>query len=221
LRGGCRWLDIGCGPGGNFSLFQAWRPELAVGVDLSPLALDLARALATDARLVRADISKGLPFADGCFDVGTIFNVLYHDWISDEFAVLIELRRVLKRGGLALITEPAFPALAREMDRMAMGSRRYRLAEFRRLCRSAGLEVVLGSYFTSFGAVVLLATKTAAKLVPLARARQRVADIDLKPLNPIVNEVLYRTALVEARAVARGLPMPFGTTLVCLARKCT
>jgi SAM-dependent methyltransferase len=219
LREGCRWLDLGCGPGGNLELLQSWHPELVVGMDLSPIALGLAGREAPSARLVRGDITEGLPFADDAFDIATIFNVLYHEWVASELSVLVELRRVLRPGGLALITEPAFPVLAREMDTAAMGSCRYRLAAFRELCRSAGLEVVLGNHFTSFGAALLLAMKGAGRLTAAWRGHETTPAPDMKPVNPLVNQILYGAALMEAQGVVRGLPVPFGTTLICLARR--
>jgi hypothetical protein len=148
-----------------------------------------------------------------------MLNVLYHDWIASEAEVLAELRRVLKAGGLAVITEPAFAALAREMDVVAMGRRRYRIAKLRRLCRSAGLEVVVASYFTSFGAALLLAIKAAASLAASFRGRRRAISPDMKPVHPVANEILYRAALIEAQLIRRGVAVPMGTTLVCLVRK--
>src|SRR4029079_15548467 len=58
-----RWLDLGCGPGGNLIVADAFRSGLVVGVDFSPLALELAQSNLSHAKLVRADISCGLPFA--------------------------------------------------------------------------------------------------------------------------------------------------------------
>jgi SAM-dependent methyltransferase len=214
-----RWVDLGCGPGGNLCLLAPLQPALVVGVDCSPFALEFAQRDAPHARLVRADISQGLPFADDTFDVATVFNVLYHEWIISEVEVLSELRRVLRPGGFAVITEPAFASLMREMDAAAMGRRRYRLPEFRGLCQSAGLDVVLASYFTSFGAALLLAMKTAGALTAPFRRGGPTTNPDMKPINPFVNEVLYRAALVEAYAIVRRLPVPFGTTLICLVCK--
>ena len=97
--------------------------------------------------------------ADDSFDVVTVFNVLYHDWVKDEGAVISEVARVLRPGGVFLVTEPAFSVLTREMDAAAMGHRRYRIADFAALIERAGLRVAQASYFTSFGFPLLLAMK--------------------------------------------------------------
>jgi SAM-dependent methyltransferase len=219
LKPGCRWLDIGCGPGTNLRMLDALHPALTVGLDLSPVGLDFARQDAPAARLVRADLNKALPFADAAFDLVTIFNVLYHRWMPSEQAVLSEVFRVLRPGGLLLLTEPALAMLEREMDELTMGRRRYRLDEIAALCRAAHLDVKFGSYFTSFGFPMLLAAKLANRV--FKRNRRQVDDqaADMKALPSFANEALYQLACLEGRLIAAGLPMPVGVTLVCVAHK--
>ena len=66
---GCAHLDIGCGPGHVLGLRESLRPSLVVGLDLSPIALGLARKAHPDAVLMRADVTNRLPFRDETFDV--------------------------------------------------------------------------------------------------------------------------------------------------------
>jgi SAM-dependent methyltransferase len=215
---GGTWLDIGCGPGGNLAIAATLHPSLVVGVDLSELALEFARKKSSGAKLVRADISRGLPFAAKAYDVATIFNVLYHSWVTSELDVLREVRRVLRPGGLVLITEPAFAFLAREMDVATMGRRRYRRRDIIRLCRDAGLEPMFSSYFTSFGLPLLLAAHLLRRILP-SRQTEKTPSMDMKPLHPTVNMALRAAAGAEAIAIGRGFAMPFGITLLCVARR--
>src|SRR5215813_11170543 len=43
LHDGSRWLDLGCGTGGNLGLLDTVNPSLVVGLDISSIALDIAR----------------------------------------------------------------------------------------------------------------------------------------------------------------------------------
>jgi SAM-dependent methyltransferase len=219
IRESCKWLDIGCGPGGNLSMLTPMSPALVAGVDLSPTALDFARRNAPGARLVRADISRGLSFAAEAFDVVTIFNVLYHRWMPDEKVVLREVFRVLRPGGLLLITEPAFAVLEREMDELTMGRRRYRLQDISALCQAANLKIEFDTYFTSFGFPMLLAAKLASGLRRPTRQATIKQAVDMKSMPVVVNETIYQLARLESRLIISGLRMPFGVTLLCLARR--
>ena len=213
MRPGGRTLDLGCGPGGNFALLAPLAPSLSVGFDLAPVALELAYAAAPQARLVRGDLSHPLPFANGAFDLVTIFNVLYHSWIEDESRVLTEACRVLKPGGLLMLTEPAFPCLKRRMDHIGMAKRRYRLSEMRAMVRHAGFQTLQDSYFTSFGFPLALA------LALTGGSDAETGAADMKPLNPRTNRLFLGLARAEAALIRRGIGMPFGVTLMMIARK--
>jgi SAM-dependent methyltransferase len=217
LASGCRWLDLGCGPGGNLGMLDSLRPSQIVGVDLSPIALSLAKEHAPSATLVSADINHKLPFEDGSFDLVTIFNVLYHQWVESEAAVLAEAARVLRPGGLLLFTEPAFDMLRRELDEAVMTRRRYHLADFDLWLEAAGFDSLFGSYFTSFGLIIL----QGAKYLKNLRRKAPTSDdaLDMQPISRPLNEALAFVATTEGQAVSRGLRMPFGTTLVRVARR--
>ncbi len=213
---GCRHLDLGCGTGQNLQLLEKLKPSLTVGADLSPIALSFARKTSPRCPLVRLDLNRTLPFPDKSFDVATIFNVLYHAWIKSDLDVLKQAGRVLKSDGLLLVTEPAFPALAREVDIADMAARRYRLKSFVDLLRAADFEVLFASYFTSFGAPIIFAMKAFKALAPKRQHAKQPPD--LRPLPPLVNAALYGLARVDAALVRASFRMPFGTTIICVAR---
>jgi len=219
LPHGCRWLDLGCGPGGNLGLLDSFQPAMVVGVDLSPKAIEIAVTKAPHARIVQADLRHSLPFADGTFDLVTLLNVLYHAWIKSEIDVLAEVRRVLRPGGLAVVTEPALSVLHRDMDVAAMTRRRYRLGELTTICRSPGFNILFASYFTSFGVPLTVGMKAIHKLFARGHWQHSKMAPDMKRLPPFINEPIYWLAAMEAQVIVRSVRIPFGTTLVCVARK--
>jgi ubiquinone/menaquinone biosynthesis C-methylase UbiE len=103
LRKGMRLLDCGAGPGTiTLGLAEAVAPGEVVGIDISPIQVERASALAaergvTNVRFELGDITA-LPFADDSFDVAFAHTVLMH--LRDPVAALREMRRVVRPGGI-------------------------------------------------------------------------------------------------------------------------
>ncbi len=108
LRPGLRVLDFGCGLGTiSVGLAKAVAPGELHGVDMEESQIDLAMAVAKANGLDNAIFHVGditdMPFEDGFFDVAHGHNVLMH--IPDTGAVLAEVKRVLKPGGIIACRE--------------------------------------------------------------------------------------------------------------------
>jgi ubiquinone/menaquinone biosynthesis C-methylase UbiE len=109
---GMRVLEVGCGSG-CFTTFAARRAGpggLVVGYDIQPKMLAQCRAKlgqpewkdVGNLELARGDASR-LPFRDESFDAVYMVTVLQE--IPDAPAALLEVRRVLKDGGVLGVTE--------------------------------------------------------------------------------------------------------------------
>ena len=94
-------LDMGAGTGAALpSLYHRYKKAQLVALDLSENMLDKCRRHGRFFRsphLVCADIEQ-LPFADNSFDL--VFSSLSMQWCNDINAALLEVKRVLKPGGL-------------------------------------------------------------------------------------------------------------------------
>jgi ubiquinone/menaquinone biosynthesis C-methylase UbiE len=105
---GLKGLDVGCGTGRLLaSLHQAWPGLRLVGLDLSPPYLVEARRLI--GRTARVKLIEGaaeaLPFDDGSLDL-VVSSFLMHELPPKvRTQVLLEMNRVLKPGGLAVIVD--------------------------------------------------------------------------------------------------------------------
>jgi SAM-dependent methyltransferase len=100
-------LDAGCGAGQAFSLIEdRFGPETLIAVDADPESIrdagEAARGVSSDVRLVLGDVSRlGIP--DACVDLVLCHQTLHHT--SEQESALLEMRRVLKPGGLLLLAE--------------------------------------------------------------------------------------------------------------------
>lgn len=103
---GERLLDVGCGRGVPTAYAAAEHAFDAVGVDLVPYNLDLARENVADVprkpAFVVGDASR-LPFDAGAFSVCVAIDSIVY--VADTAAVYGELERVLERGGHAVVAD--------------------------------------------------------------------------------------------------------------------
>ena len=131
LRPGLRLLDFGCGPGTiSVGLAKAVAPGEMHGVDMDEAQVELARSIAASQGRDNAMFHVGdvtdLEFEDNSFDITHCRNVLIH--IPDTAAVLSEIKRVLKPGGIIACREmicassfahPDFGVIGRSWDMFA------------------------------------------------------------------------------------------------------
>lgn len=103
LRPGDRVLEVGCGAG-HLTQVLAERGVDIIGVDPNPNAAELA---GTDR--VRTMRGEALDFEDDSFDAIVSIHAIEH--IPALEVALVEMARVLRRGGRALFIYPAEPIM--------------------------------------------------------------------------------------------------------------
>jgi ubiquinone/menaquinone biosynthesis C-methylase UbiE len=108
-------LDVGCGPGTISTDLAALVPQgHLTGVDAVTAVLDQARTSAqsrgvTNISFDHAD-ANDLPFPDNTFDVVFCHQVLQH--VASPVAVLSEMRRVARPGGIVAAREADYAAFS-------------------------------------------------------------------------------------------------------------
>jgi SAM-dependent methyltransferase len=208
---GGRVLDVGCGTGITLQeLPSAYR---GVGLDPSSAALALCRGRGL-ASLVRGSATE-LPLADASVDAVLALDIVEH--IEEDRQALLEIARVLRRGGVGVITVPAFPFLWSAHDEALHHKRRYTRATLERAFHDAGLSVRVGGFGqgTIFPAVACLrlGRRWLGKRSGSRDGSGGGTASDVRETPSWLNAVVYRLIGWEVPLIRRGW-LPVGLSLV-------
>ncbi len=139
-----RILDLGTAEGKMLSRIKDQYPStLCVGLEYSPDLLRLGAGLFQDISFIRADAQK-IPFSkDATFDVIVAAAIIEH--LEDPMEMLRECSRILKPGGILIITtpHPLWDKIAGTLG-MIRGDHQstMSLSALMGLCRKASFEIV-------------------------------------------------------------------------------
>ncbi|MBX3751562.1 MAG: class I SAM-dependent methyltransferase [Opitutaceae bacterium] len=156
--------------------------------------------------------AAGIPLPAASLDFVTALDVLEHT--PDDRAVVDGFHRLLKPGGWALVTVPASMALWSDWDEALHHFRRYSRPDLRALFPSPQWEVRHLNYtnVAVYPGVWLL--RKWRRWFPARAGGPRAED---RQPSPVINAMLRR--LFVAPAFWR-VPLPFGVSLLLVARKC-
>jgi SAM-dependent methyltransferase len=207
---GRRILSVGCGPASGLTWLVpfAGAGGTVVGLDLEPLH---ARDLPPQVGFVVGSLTAA-PFADATFDAVLALDVLEH--LEDDGRGLSEAARLVRPGGLLLITVPALPSLWGGQDVVSHHLRRYTKGTLTGLFRRAGLEGFRVSYFNT----LLFPAAAAVRWTRRALGQANRAQSDFAGQRPgLVNDALERVFAFESRLLHRA-PLPVGVSLIATYR---
>ena len=155
---------------------------------------------------------EDLGFVSNSFDAVVAGDIL--QMVPDDRKALRELRRVLKDGGLLCLTVPAYPFLWGEDDEARRHQRRYTASELRRKLNNCGFEISRVTYLVAAGFLPSIVERTCKDLFRKSVPPRRTSDG-----NSWLTNAAMVTLLDFERHLIRYINLPFGTRVVCWARK--
>jgi ubiquinone/menaquinone biosynthesis C-methylase UbiE len=205
-------LDAGCGSGGMLAALRERFPQAELtGIDAFERGVQLTAERSLGARLMTASVHD-LPFPADSFDFVLSLDVWSHADVDDALAAR-ETHRVLRPGGRLILNLAAFEFLKGAHDHATDVVRRYTRPEVRVVLEGAGFIIQRLTYWN------LSLTPPIALARWLSRRFSRdEARSDFRPLPAFVNTALKGIAALELSA-SRHLSLPFGTSVLAVARK--
>jgi len=202
-------LDVGCGTGTMLTHLARFGAARGVDMDLEAVGYCHDRGL----QQVTQSGADSLPFEKDTFDLVTALDVVEH--IDDDLGALREMRRVIKPGGLLLLTVPAYRFLWGRQDDINLHKRRYVARKLRNRLQTAGFEVERLTYMNSILFPAIAAIRLVRHILPEPpKLESDFAFPAPQPLNVLLGAVFGS----ERYALTR-FDIPFGVSIMALARR--
>lgn len=203
-----RLLDVGCGSG---SMMPVLTPLGHVtGIDASGPMIGKCRERFPDVELRQTDSLDAL-LGGRDFDIVTAFDVVEH--VEDDSKLAGELASLVVRGGLVVVTVPAYQWMWGDHDVLSGHHRRYLKRELIALFSAAGVEVLYATYFNT----LLFPAAAAARIWHRIRGRRGRRNSDFASVPRWSERWLSKIFSFESRLVRRT-SLPFGVSILLVGR---
>jgi SAM-dependent methyltransferase len=146
-----------------------------------------------------------------------LFDVVEH--IEDDLGFLLGINQVLIPGGVVYITVPAYNFLWSSEDDFAGHFRRYSQSSLLNVLRQAGLTLVLSAFiFAPLPPAIFLCRVLPEKFGFRKSADSANPEKYHKKPNGVLGGLLDGLLSMESKAIRRGYSLPFGGSLLAVAR---
>jgi len=209
---GKKILDIGCGTGIMAGYLEKY--GRFYGMDYSRLAVNFCKQRGIKNLVVSS--GENCCFKNETFDYITALGVIEH--IENDKRLLEEIQRMLKPGGLAILSTSAFDFLWSEHDAANRHFRRYTISKLKNLAASSRLSILYESYFNFFLfvpiTVVILLKRLAGNKVTSG------SDERLLPNVPYFINWMLKSLLILESWIIERFALFVGVSIVIVLKKC-
>lgn len=206
------FLEIGCGTGFVISAISKRFPDARLsGSEYLEEGLVYARQRVSGAEFTQMD-ARHIPYESKLDAIGA-FDMLEH--IEEDEAVLQQICKALKPGGIVFITVPQHRWLWSAVDESVCHARRYGANELRQKVCRAGFEVIRSTSFVS----TLLPAMYLSRLPQWNKPDMNINDVVGLRINPILNKIFEWFLGIELALIRVGVSLPVGGSRLLVARK--
>jgi SAM-dependent methyltransferase len=205
----CTILDVGCGTGANADALSG-AGRMLIGVDASEEAVSRCRTTGLYTELHRSD-AECLPLPDSSVDLALCADVLEH---TDDVRTSAGIFRVLKPGGVLIVTVPAHMWLWSWNDELCHHRRRYSSRQLRSLLENRGFVI---RRISSWNISSVLPAFLISSLQRFRRKPDRL-ELNLRLLPPWLDRALLVIMRIE-NALVMMTGLPIGVSLFVVAEK--
>lgn len=189
-------LDIGCGTGETLSFLKKVFPKAKLyGVDVSRRAVRYTKDHGHQSKYATA---LRLPFPSASFSAVLLLDVIEH--IKNDIAVIKEVKRVLKPGGVIIITVPALQLIWSAHDVGQGHFRRYTRSRLKLLAGKNKMKIKFISYFNFFLSPLIIPIRLFSRLSPFQRLGEYDSRLNYRlAYNKSINSLLKLLFITEIK----------------------
>ncbi len=208
-------LDVGCGTGETLTFLKKIFPKAELfGVDLSPAAVKFSKKRGHRAKISAA---TDLPFPNESFDAIVILDVIEH--IKADSAVIKEAKRILKPGGVIILTAPALQFIWSAHDDNQGHFRRYTRHRLTSLAVKNKLTIQFMSYFNFFLSPIIIPVRMISRLAPFKRFGEYDSKLNYKVAYHKGMNSILRVIFITEIKLLRFFNYPLGVSVVVKLQK--
>jgi len=212
--GKTRFLEIGCGTGDFIQQIVDQNDLEITGSEVYLKGLLYAKKNLPGVEFVQFDVTQGKIGEQ--FDMITAFDVLEH--IDDDRAAIANISAMLRPGGMLVVSVPQHMFMWGELDEIVKHKRRYSRGELLGKLAASGFETKRCSSFVfTLFPLMYLSRRLDKRRDPSHSDEAALARRVTFP--PLLNWLLDRLMRVDEVLIKLGFSLPFGGTLLVVARK--
>lgn len=204
------FLEIGCGTGFFLRELAKQSNLQLTGSDIYLAGLRYAKAKLPHIQYLQFDVTRFQ--TNDLFNMIGSFDVLEH--ITEDNLVLKNIYQSLSINGYLLLTVPQYPFLWSHLDDFVKHKRRYRRKELIKQLQQAGFEI---TFQTSF-VFVLFPFMLISRLLNLTSTKTNEFEQHVK-IPKIMNWLFDKVMRIDELLIRLGISLPFGGSLIIMARK--
>lgn len=212
--GKTKFLEIGCATGSFIQQIVGNKNLEITGSEIYIKGLQYARRNLPNIDFVQFDVTQGTIGEE--FDLIVAFDVIEH--IEDDISAISNINKMLSNGGSFIMTVPQHMFLWSQLDEIVKHKRRYSRKDMVNKLELCGFDV---SYATSF-VFVLFPLMLISRLVDKGGNKSQSEEKDLEKrvtFPSTLNWVFDKFMRIDEFLIRLGVSLPFGGTLVVVAKK--
>jgi 2-polyprenyl-3-methyl-5-hydroxy-6-metoxy-1,4-benzoquinol methylase len=212
-----RFLEIGCGIGDFIKEINSSKNFEVTGSEIYINGLKIAKKNLPHIEFIQYDVSQG--YINKKYNLIASFDVLEH--IEDDIAALNNINLMLNKNGRLIISVPQHMFLWSQLDELVNHKRRYSRKELISKLRSNGFDII---YTTSFlftlFPLMLVQRLFDKKEKAIKDAESEKYALEKRVIFPnVLNFIFDAFMRIDEFLISTGVSLPFGGTLVVVAKK--